>query len=33
MSSNSLFSFLHDLFTRFDDLVARFKMNKIETVG
>ena len=30
---HSLPSFLHDLFTRFDDLVARFKMNKIETVG
>ena len=26
-------SFLHDLFTRFDELVARFHVNKIETVG
>jgi len=26
-------SFLHDLFTHFDELVARFKVNKIETVG
>ena len=32
-SSISLRSFLHDLFTRFDELVARFKTNKIETVG
>ena len=28
-----LYSYLHDLFSRFDELAARFGVNKIETVG